>query len=990
MKSLWCILFCSSMVLHAQNLTQYVNPFIGTGGHGHTWPGATVPFGAVQLSPDTRPDGYNDWDGCGGYHYSDSIIYGFSHTHLSGTGVADYCDILLMPGVGTVQMQNIQENDVTKGYASAFDHSTEIAKPGYYSVLLEDDSIRAELTTTTRTGMHAYTFPKDKDAYIILDLMHRDKLLEGSFIEIISPTKVQGLRRSSSWARDQWVYFAIEFSQPFFIAGIDNKGSQSQTTANFFKPQIVSGTALKSFFRFRPKANMPLYVKCAVSSVSCSGAWNNMQTENPAWNFTQVAEQADQLWNTALQKIVVQSPAEEKRSLQDPDNKLVIFYTALYHCMLAPYVFEDADGRYRGMDGAVHTSPDHTQYTVFSLWDTFRALHPLLTIIEPERTSDFINTFLHQYAEGGRLPVWELSANETECMIGYHSVSVIADAYAKGIRGFDAKLALEAMLHSANDSIFGLIPYNEKGFIESNEEPESVSRTLEYAYDDWCIGTFAQQLGDDRANTYLQRGANFVHLINADGFVQPRTNGGWYTPFDPYEVNFNFTEANSWQYAFFYPQYLTQINTTEQKDLLEKRLDALFKAQSETTGRQQADITGLIGQYAHGNEPSHHIAYLYNYTNAPYKTQEMVHTIRNDFYKNAPDGLIGNEDCGQMSAWYVMSALGLYAVCPGKPEYDLVTPMFEKAIIQSGKNTFEILSLVDGKQMSPNKYLHGVKLNGKSTQALHIAHSTIAKGGSIQLETGLMPSNNVSRSFDTNDQIFYEVEKAPLILASSATFTKSLTISIDGEDDQVFRYRINQGPFVDYTGPFDITQTSTIHALAFDQAKFVGSTVVKAKFVKIPQHFSVEYITQYNNQYTGGGDAALVDGLHGGVDFRTGMWQGWWGEDMLLQIDLGKNTYIDTVGAEFLQDIRSWIWMPAMLTVEGSTDGKNFTTLTIIRNSISGEEYDSKEIAQFLQNIPPTEVRFLRFRAHNPGPVPDWHPGKGGKSWIFCDEIWIK
>lgn len=985
----WLFGLCTAQ---AQNLTQYVNPFIGTGGHGHTWPGATVPFGAVQLSPDTRDDGYNDWDGCGGYHYSDSIIYGFSHTHLSGTGVADYCDILLMPGTGPVQLNSKVNGDVKAGYASYFQHSNETARPGYYSVFLEDDSIYAQLTATTRTGMHAYTFPAQTEKYILLDLTHRDKLLEGSYIEIVSPTKIQGLRRSSSWARDQWVYFAIEFSEPFYLGGIDDNGKKSQTVSALFEPTIVSSAELKAYFKFKSTAPETIMVKCAISSVNCAGAWANMQAENPGWDFKATMQQANDVWNKALNKIQVYDTDMAKRSLTAPDNSLVIFYTALYHCMIAPNIFEDVDGRYRGMDGQIHRPQPHTQYTVFSLWDTFRGLHPLLTIIEPERTGDFIQTFLQQYQEGGRLPVWELSGNETECMIGYHAVSVIADAAAKGIKGFDTKLALEAMLHSANDTIFGLVPYREKGFIESNEEPESVSRTLEYAYDDWCIGAFADAIGNKQvANEMYARGFNFIHLINENGFVQPRTNGGWYTPFDPYEVNFNFTEANSWQYAFFYPQYLPYIETTEEKKQLENRLDALFQATAKTSGREQADITGLIGQYAHGNEPSHHIAYLYNYTDAPAKSQKLVRTIMHDFYKNTPDGLIGNEDCGQMSAWYVLSAMGIYPVCPGKPEYDIVAPLFDSVHIQTGANVFTIAQLKHGKGLNAeNTNVSIIEINQQRQLSLKINHADIANGGRMLIHT--YPESEMSYMVNPSREApaLPIPEKAPIISANGTTFTKSLSIMLQAEPQQTLMCRVNNGPFIAYTGPIDIIGTSTVYAYAINTKTQAKSPTVKGTFVKIPQHFTVQYLTQYNNQYTGGGNNALVDGLHGGSDFRTGMWQGWWGEDMLLLVDLGKTTTIDTVGGEFLQDIRSWIWMPGSVQIEVSADGKNFTLLTTIQNTVPGDNYDSKEIKTFLQQVPPTEARYVKFKAVNAGPVPDWHPGKGGKSWVFCDEIWVK
>ena len=978
-----------------QDLTKYVNPFIGTGGHGHTFPGATLPFGMVQLSPDTRPDGYNDWDGCGGYHYSDSIIYGFSHTHLSGTGVADYCDILLMPTVGNIQLNNISGTDPLSGYASAFSHNTEHAEPGYYEVVLADDNIPVALTGTLRTGMHQYSFPKTNQANVILDLRHRDKLLDGSYIEIVSPTKIQGLRRSSSWASDQWVYFAIEFSQPFTVAGVVDSATTLKTAGTGFRPLILSGDQLHGYFRFNTDGAHPLMVKCALSPVSCAGAWNNMATENPGWDFNAVRNNAKTAWNKELQKISIESPVDEARSLSDPDNKLVIFYTALYHCMIAPNIYEDVDGKYRTRKNQIGITPNHTQYTVFSLWDTYRALHPLFTIIEPQRTNDFINTFLQQYQDGGDLPVWELSANETNCMIGYHAVSVIADAAVKGYSGFDKSLAFEAMVHSANADRFGLKPYRLKGFIESTEEPESVSKTLEYAYDDWCIAQMSllvsnKNINNDEYNptydNFMNRGFGFIHLINENGFAQPRYNGGWYEPFDPFEVNFNYTEANSWQYSFAFPQYLPFINTLEKKKQLEQQLDNLFSAKAKTSGREQADITGLIGQYAHGNEPSHHIAYLYDYAGTPWKTQEKIHEICSKFYKNSPDGLIGNEDCGQMSAWYVMSALGIYQVCPGRPEYALTTPLFKKAVI----NNESPLIIQSNGDAEKNIYIHQVTLNGNNILVPIISHQQLMHGGTIAYTI----SSATNIAWGTENMYTAALpklpNKAPVLSPSKSTFENSTTISILCGANETIEYSLNDGPLLTYTTPIKITENTVIKARAFNNTTNQSSPTVTGKYFLIPHNYNVTYQTAYNSQYTGGGNTALIDGLRGNIDYRVGQWQGWWGDDMRVTIDLGKIQTIDTLSAEFLQDVRSWIWMPQSLEVSISADGKHYTKLPTIQNTIPGDDYDSK-ITQVMQVVIPKElVRYIQVTATNHGPVPDWHPGKGGKSWIFCDEIWVK
>ena len=641
-------------------LTDHVNPFIGTGGHGHTYPGPSLPFGMIQPGPDTRLTG---WDGCSGYHYSDSRIFGFSHTHLSGTGIADYADVLLMPATGEVRLNN--GADGRPGYSSAFTHAEEVARPGYYAVTLKDYDIRAELTTTLRAAMHRYAFPKGQPGHVVLDLEHRDKLTETS-INVVSDTEVTGLRRSTSWARDQVVYFVIRFSRPV-----------GRVAASVKVPESPEGTLvsdLKGAFNVGSDGGQ-LLVKVGISAVSVEGARKNLDAEIPGWDFEAVRKAADQAWERELSKIRVNGGTKDQQT---------IFYTALYHAMLTPNVYMDVDGQYRGRDFKIHKADGFTYYSVFSLWDTFRALHPLLAIIDRARTRDFVRTFLRQYQEGGRLPVWELAANETDTMIGYHAVPVIADAIAKGIEGFDVNLAFEAMKHSAEEDRFGLAAYKQKGFIDASDEAEGVSRTLEYAYDDWAIAQVARRLGrQDDYRRYLARSQAYKHLFDpSTGFMRARVEGFWLTPFDPREVNNHYTEGNAWHYSFFVPHDVEGLmRLMGGREKFASKIDALFTADSQTTGREQADITGMIGQYAHGNEPSHHMAYLYAYAGQPWKTQAMVRRILDTLYANDPDGLSGNEDCGQMSAWYILSALGFYQVAPGSTEYVIGSPLFDSATI---------------------------------------------------------------------------------------------------------------------------------------------------------------------------------------------------------------------------------------------------------------------------------------------------------------------
>jgi predicted alpha-1,2-mannosidase len=634
-------LFFTALCFGQNDYAKYVNPFIGTGGHGHTFPGPTVPFGMVQLSPDTRLKG---WDGCSGYHYSDNVIYGFSHTHLSGTGCSDYGDILLMPTVGKPKFGN-------KQYASPFKKENERASAGYYTVFLEKPKVKVELTATTRSGLHKYTFPKSTSANIILDLTHRDRVKQGE-INFVGNTEITGKRVSAAWANNQMLFYVIQFSKPFTKSGI--------VKANVINESLKhdTGSLLKAFVSFNTEEEEVIYARVGISAVSIENARKNLAEEQPEFDFEKVKNNAAFLWNNELNKINVESTDEESKQK---------FYTALYHCMISPNMYMDVDGSYRGRDFQIHQTPSFNYYTVFSLWDTYRALHPLLTLIDKERTSDFINTFIKQYEEGGRLPVWELSSCETDCMIGYHAIPVIAEAFMKDVKNFNQEKAYAAMKNSAMEDRNGLRSYKENGYIKFMGEGQNVSRTLEYAYDDWCIAMVAKQMGKTEDYLYFtKRALNYKNLFDpSTGFMRPKQDV-FMSPFDPYRVDHNYTEGNAWQYSFYVPHDLSgQMNLLGGKEKLAAFLDSLFTTSSKLTGHSPPDITGMIGQYVHGNEPSHQIAYEYNYAGQPWKTQAMTRRIMNEMYHAAPDGLAGNEDCGQMSAWYVMSALGFYAVCPG-------------------------------------------------------------------------------------------------------------------------------------------------------------------------------------------------------------------------------------------------------------------------------------------------------------------------------------
>ncbi|HEX5885525.1 MAG TPA: GH92 family glycosyl hydrolase, partial [Pyrinomonadaceae bacterium] len=929
--------------------------FIGTAGHGHTFPGAIVPFGMVQLSPDTRLTG---WDGCSGYHYSDSIIYGFSHTHLSGTGISDYGDILLLPTVGEVSFDKV--------HTASFQHQNETARPGYYSVKLDDDNILVELTTTARVGMHRYTFPRTEQANILIDLAHRDKVID-SGLRITGDTTVVGWRRSEAWAKDQIVYFALEFSQPF----------TSHRAAD-----------LKTHFRFDTRAGAPVLVKVGISSVDIDGALKNLHAELNHWNFDKVRADATAAWNTELNKIVVTSGTQPQ---------LTNFYTGLYHAMTAPNLFMDVDGRYRGRDFKTHKADDFTNYTVFSLWDTFRAAHPLYTIIDRKRTRDFIKTFLVQYEQGGRLPVWELAANETDTMIGYHAVSVIADAAVKGIDGFDLQKAFDAMKHSAElRQHRGLGAYIDKGFIEMEEERESVSKVLEYAYDDWCIAEVARMLGKTSDyQRYSARAQSYKNVFDVrSGFMRPRSNGNWIEPFDPREVTFGFTEANSWQYTFFAPQDISGLVVLMGgRRRFAEKLDQLFAADSRTTGREQADITGLIGQYAHGNEPSHHMAYLYNYVGQPWKTQSRVRQITSQFYKPEPDGLIGNEDCGQMSAWYVLSAAGFYPVTPGSTVYAIGSPLFPEVRfnLENGKS-FVVRA---GNVSEQNVYIQSATLNGRAYNKSFLLHDDLMAGGELVFQMGPRPNSRwgsgvgnepVSR-IDGN-----EIVPVPVIKAAGQTFRGRLEINLLAATPVDLYYTVDgsepNSSSRRFARPFVIDADTTVKALAI-AADGRRSLVATANYRRIPHDWKITLQSNYSSQYTGGGDLALIDGIRGTTNWSGGRWQGYQGKDFVAVVDLGSVQTVSTVGAGFLQDVGSWIWMPSRVEIELSVDGKSFAPAVSVNNEVPNRR-EGVVIRDFVATVSPQKARYLRIRAVNFGKIPSWHPGSGGDAWIFVDEILVR
>lgn len=706
-----------------EKLTSFVNTFIGTDGPGNTYPGATVPFGMVQLSPD---HGIPGWDRIAGYFYQDSIISGFSHTHLSGTGAGDLYDILVMP-TNSRSSKKIKENNFKP--FSSFSHDSEMASPGYYSVMLSDFGIQAEVTATRRTGIHQYTFPKDSLSQIHIDLgysLNWDKPTE-TYFKVVDNKTIEGYRMSKGWARDQRLYFVINLSKPFKSYTLLSEGEKVDSP--------VKGVNTKLILDFSTSEKEKIVLKTGLSTGSINGAYKSIKTEAPGFNFEEIKAKADDVWNTQLQKISIETDDVEKKT---------IFYTMMYQSMLAPTLLSDLNGDYKGANDSIMNAKDYDRYDTFSLWDTYRVAHPLHTILHPNRVSDMVKSLLAHYKETGLLPVWSMQGNETNMMIGYHAVPVIVDAYFKGIKNFDAELAFEACKQSAMDKSRQIDDYIKYGYVPIDDDHEnwSVSKTLEYAYDDWCIAQFAKDLGkEDDYKYFSKRANNWKNIYDSKStFMRPKYKDGKFIEhFIPKEYTPYFCESNAWQYVWSVPQDIEGLIDTIGKETgFEKKLDSMFTYSPLATDKLPIFSTGMIGQYAHGNEPSHHVAYLYNYIGKPWKIQEKVRQILETQYKNAPNGHCGNEDCGQMSSWYIFSSLGFYPVNPAQGVYSFGSPLFDKATLNlENGNTFIVLTENNSKT---NKYIQSITLNGEAIHQSYITHKTIMDGGELVFVMGDTPN----------------------------------------------------------------------------------------------------------------------------------------------------------------------------------------------------------------------------------------------------------
>ena len=787
----------------------YVDPFIGTGFHGHTYPGAATPFGMVQLSPDTRA---GDWDACAGYHYDDTTIDGFSHTHLSGTGCADLADILFHP---TLRAE-VARDSLYRPQPYRFSHDGERASCGYYRVELPDERLTVELTASPRTGVHRYTFRGDGPRRVIVDLTHTiaEARIDRSELRRTGPAELSGMRRSQGWVADRYVYFWARFSEPFTDVELLG-GRQAVLT---FAPGTEHLTAA-----------------VGLSSVSAENARENSLAEVPELDFDAVRTRAEASWREALGRISVEGGTRDERT---------VFRTAQYHACLTPNLMSDANGQYRRHDGPIARVPEgRAYYSTFSLWDTFRAWHPLQTLIDTTLVNDMIFSMLDMYDATGELPIWPLASGETGTMIGYHAVSVIADAYLKGIRGFDAEHALEAMIRSSNRNKKGSDYYVATGFIPSNIRRESVSCTLEYAYDDWTIARMAEALGrDGTAEAYYRRALNYVNVFDGSTrfFRGRRSDGGWTTPFEEFATGRDYTEATPWHYRFFAPH---DVNGLEQlfggREAFVRELDRLFTLTSDEMRLDVADVTGLMGQYAHGNEPSHHMAYLYNYVGMPWRTQELTRRLLDEMYAPTPEGIVGNEDCGQMSAWYIFSSLGFYPVCPGSNEFALTAPLFERAVVRlSGGRTLTVTA--DDPQR--NRYIGSVTLDGEPVETNVLTYEQLMRGG--ELHFALRPEPDFDRGTSPDARPYSltrgEVVSIPYTTQSAHLFTEPVEIILATTTPGAeIRYTLDgsepgpQSPR--YTEPVRVDRSLTLRAKGFKAGAAPSHTLTlraeKARFL---------------------------------------------------------------------------------------------------------------------------------------------------------------
>lgn len=967
----------------SKGVSSYVDPFIGTDAHGHTFPGATTPFGMVQVSPDTGVEG---WDWCSGYHSSDNSIIGFSHTHLSGTGGSDLGDILLMPAIGEVQFEPGTKENPDLGYRSRFKHENESAGAGYYSVFLDDQNVDVELTATKRAAFHKYRF-EGNNKHIMLDLRHgiQDNVHSGELVQV-SENAITGFRRSNGWADDHTVFYYIEFSQP--IAAIKSIVDSVETTS-----KTLSGKEIVSAIMFEDGGNSEISAKVGISWVDAAGAKQNVQSEIGNKDFKQTYADSKSLWNSALSRIEVEGSDDDK----------TIFYTSLYHSMIAPYLMSDVDGRYISSDRKVYTDTVNNNYGLYSLWDTFRALHPLMTIVQPSKNEEFIQSMVRYYQQGGRLPVWDLNMRENNCMIGYHSIAVIADAYIKGQRNFDADVALEAMLHSAmQEDYAGLKYYRQFGYLPMDKENNAVSKAVEYAYDDWCIAQMAKAMGkQDVYKEYIKRAQYYKNQLDVkDGFMKGRDSHGQFRdPFSPTEISIlgqgDFTEGNSWHYSFFVPQDVNgHIDLLGGDDAYIAKLDEMFNSES-VTADHSPDVTGLIGNYAQGNEPSHHAAYLYAYAGQPWKTQQMIARIKEEMYTTHRDGLCGNEDCGQMSAWYVLSAMGFYPVTPASDIYVLGTPTFKNVTInlENGKK-FN----VKAKGVSKQKvYIQSATFNGEPYTKSYITHGMIENGGELVLVMGDKP--NIDFGAKIEDRPVAEIAQIDIFSSEDMLSEIVLEPFLDTKtrifEDKIEVQPKSNGAQIVYT--LDGSEPNAKSAKVNGKISINSDKVLKVSAVSDKGISSVGSYNFYkglingkitgsepSKPYVNGGLEALNNGLTGGNNYKDSQWVGYKGQTATLETSFDAKS-VNRVGFNAVNSTGAWILLPYSAQATLLLNGKEVAKKTFkipAANSVGegayyfGVDFGGAKADKVVWTI-------------EGGKLPSWHTSKGNDAWMFIDELMV-
>lgn len=980
--------------LNAQNFVDFVNPFMGTGGHGHAFPGATLPFGMVQLSPDQRTQG---WDWCSGYHYSDSTIKGFSHTHLSGTGASDLGDILFMPYTGPITFNEGGLNSPEKGYRSTFSHDEEIAEPGYYRVFLQDDQIMAELTATYRCGFHRYTFSQAAERRIIIDLEHgiSDTPIETG-IKIVDSVTIEGYRISSGWAEDHTIHFYARFSVPF-LSWMIAEDEREIGQKNEYK-----GTKSKIVLTFKSKNAQPLLIKVGISPVDMEGAKNNLESEIPHWNFDLVREQARTIWNKMLSRVSIK---------HSDKNALIKFYSSLYHALIHPSLFSDVDGRYVGMDGKIHRS-DEPYYTIFSLWDTYRAAHSFYQFIYPEYNESFVKAMLKKYQEFGQLPMWELHSNETYCMTGNHSIPVVAEFMLYGNNNENLlKLAEEAVIRTGFLNERDMDDYRKYGFVPSDRGADAVTKTLEYAYDDYCVAQLLKHSRDyPTADVFLARSFSYRNLFEkGSGFFRGKNqNGAWITPFDPVKPSgwgtSDYTEGNAWQYLWYVPHNLTDlINLLGGPDAFEKKLDQFFTTHFTNDYYIPSDISGLIGMYAHGNEPVHHVLYLYSFIGKPWKGQMLIRQVMDSLYRNDVEGYPGNEDCGQMSAWFLFSSLGFYSVDPVSPHYIIGTPLFDEVILQLEQD--KTLTLRAVRKTKEDKYISHISWNGKDYPYTYFDKRELWEGSVIEFFMSSEPNPDWGEeqrfrpyaSVNKPENIkFPEPIYRPKEVSNQHSFLNKKRIQFECKTPGtmiLFSETADLTKWSKYEKPFMIHSSGGYFIKALKDGRESDVTYLHFQREIFKENAEQEYPKWikkpiYSSKYHAGGDYALMDGRFGSERFADGKWQGIQGNDLDVIIDLGRSFSLDSINIRFLKNHASWIFLPENVEIYIGEDQSNLSRVYQVELEVP-DHYEPDEIRKILSSVSRKQVRYVRVIAKNPAVCPDWHSGAGHKAWMFVDEISI-